>query len=213
MARYERASEGGITAVVPPLRFNVSRGTFCGIMSVLPNTRRASSAGGVLPPRHWNTTMKKITCRECGEVKPQCKPRYLVCRECHCAKRRAKRAENPEWYRGVARARYHGNPAENVKRKVRARIRCTILDAGGTMAYAPEHYLGYPVARIVAWVEKQGGIPRGYEFDHIVSFAEMRRRYPGDILRQQREAWKLVNLRLIPAPQNRAKSAEKIFLA
>lgn len=71
------------------------------------------------------------------------------------------------------------------------------------------------MGRAPADVAKQAigmGWRPGYHLDHIVSFAELRRKYPGDEKRVQREAWKSCNLQVIPALDNIRKSDKRDFL-
>lgn len=96
--------------------------------------------------------------------------------------------------------------------RVRTAVRIALKKTGEKKRCKTSEIIGYPLSEIREWVEKQGGLPRGHQIDHIVPISWWLQRYPNDFKRAMRGAWKLSNLRIISASENRRKSGKREFL-
>ena len=175
----------------------------------------------------------EIVCRKCGARKKriagrnECRPcRAEYMREYYRAnpeyRERIKaqmreKHKNPEWViaqrpkqRDKQRKR-RADPGNRAVANLRTAIRCAIKRGGGVKCQRTTDIIGYHPRLLAEWARAQG-YDAGYHIDHIVPFAEWRRRYPNDIVAQMRGAWNTANLRIIPAAENLAKHAKVVSL-
>ena len=124
------------------------------------------------------------------------------------------RDENREHCRRQKREYKRNRRATDAAFAVKLNVRNAICEAvkrgGGAKAHRTEHYLGYPVARLVEWARRNGYNPPLTHIDHIVPVSWFLRKY--DTTTALRKAWHLGNLQIIPAKENLRKGARREWL-
>lgn len=132
------------------------------------------------------------------------------------AKRRKKRAENPERFK-LARARRHANPLQNIANRMRCRIKNVIRtrdlpDEARKNGRQWEQLVGYTCAALISHIESLFLPGMSWEnfgdwqIDHLVPVASYRFASVDDP--EFRQCWALLNLRPIWAEANRRKAAK-----
>lgn len=171
--------------------------------------------------------MDIVVCRECGEAKPRMRKHNRICRECLSASKQAWREANPhysrekmrEWRAGnrerdrASRRDYQRRRRADLDARTRDNVACAIhkeITRRGGGGGVVSSWIGYPVARIVEWARKEGYNPPHNEIDHIVPVKWWVDNFP--LVEALRGAWRLSNLRIIPAGENRRKGSRREFL-
>lgn len=121
--------------------------------------------------------------------------------------RRRRVARNNEY----SKERRKQDPAFAATLSVRCLVGATLRNHGKRKTARTADIIGYPVTELQAWA-RANGYRRGMHIDHIVPVSWWLNRYPNDFRAAMRGAWRLSNLRVIPARENMSKGARREFL-
>lgn len=169
-----------------------------------------------------------ITCRKCGEVKPRAKRDWAVCRECLTQYNREYRAANPtharDWtrqYRAKNRAhcrktnrewqrKRRDEPVARICDNIAASVSKAFQRHGAGKFLRTMEIIGSDPRDIAEWARTHGHNPPRTQIDHIVPVSWWLANFP--LKEALRKAWRLSNLRVIPAKENLQKGARRAFL-